>query len=192
MTGQQSSQFQDLNQRLLKRQEENHPHEQKPLLNSQNCCNRRKDYSSSRLESKNYGEKYNAKYRSPGQKPQFPPYYRLDTHIIRVKRNSIHPFPQKHRIYQELKIAYSILATILPPLIPPIILPIQRETRGALSEVHWIYGTVISPPPDQSLSHFSEKHEVPFLKCIGGPFSISITHDFSERTIPLEIPPTRK
>ena len=32
------------------------------------------------------------------------------------------------------------------PQISPIILPLQREPRGALSEVHWIYGTVISPP----------------------------------------------
>ena len=45
---------------------------------SQNCCNRKKDYNnSSRLESKDYGEKYNAKIaRSPGQKSQFSPYYR--------------------------------------------------------------------------------------------------------------------
>ena len=62
-TGQQQSQLHDLNQQLLERQEETHPHEQKTLPNSQNCCNRRKYYKRSRLESKKYGEKYNAKDR---------------------------------------------------------------------------------------------------------------------------------
>ena len=64
VTGQQQLQLHDLNQRLqFKSQEETHPHEQKPLPNPQNCCNRRRDYNSSRLESKNYGEKFNAKNR---------------------------------------------------------------------------------------------------------------------------------
>ena len=27
----------------------------------------------------------------------------------------------------------------------PIVLPLQRETRGVLSSVHWVYRTAISP-----------------------------------------------
>ena len=73
-----NSQLHDLDHWILKRQEETHPHEQKPLQNSENCCNRRKDYNSSRLESKKKWWK-NAMpkiARSPGQKSQSAPFYR--------------------------------------------------------------------------------------------------------------------
>ena len=33
---------------------------------------------------------------------------------------------------------------------PPIVIPLQRETRGALSEMHWIYRTA-TPPPGSEL-----------------------------------------
>ena len=104
---------------------------------------------------------------SPVQKSQFAPYYRYRYTHHNGKATQHTPFCTKHRTYQTVKIADSILVTILPHLITPVTLPFHRETRGALSEVHWTYGTVISPPPEQSLSHFSEKHEEPFLKCIG-------------------------
>ena len=42
--------------------------------------------------------------------------------------------------------AAALVGLKLPHLIPPIIIPLQRETRGALPEMHWIYGTVIFPP----------------------------------------------
>ena len=105
--------------------------------------------------------------RSTGQKSQFSPYQRYRYAHHNGKPRWPTSFSIKHRTYQTLTIAYSIPATKLPHLIPPIILPLQRETRGSLSEVRQIYGMVISPPPDQSLSYFSEKREVPFLKCIG-------------------------
>ena len=86
------------------------------------------------------------------------------------------------------------------PLTPPIIIPLQREARGAISKVHWTYGTVLFEyevtSPNPTIIHvqretrgaiseriafmglttsphptnrfpFSEKHEVPSLKCIG-------------------------
>ena len=64
---------------------------------SQNCCNRKADYNSSRLESKNYGEKYNAKDREVARTkisicPLLP--LRIDTHTITIKRDSIHPSSQ--------------------------------------------------------------------------------------------------
>ena len=117
----------------------------------------------------------------------------MDTHTITVKRDSMHPFPQNIE-FPDAKNAYSIPATKLLRLIPPIILPLfQRETRGALSEVHWIYGTVISPPPDQSLSHLSEKHELPLYEVnwfYRTPYQCSLRTSFPERRIPLDIPPT--
>ena len=77
-----------------------------------------------------------------------------------------------------------IIKLCMPPT-PPIILPLQRETRGTLSEVHliggvawnyliyshqsffrWFTGRLFPTTPDQSLSHFGEKHEVSSRKCI--------------------------
>ena len=34
-----------------------------------------------------------------------------------------------------------IYGTVISSLTGPIIIPLQRETRGAFSEVHWFYGT---------------------------------------------------
>ena len=47
-------------------------------------------------ESKNYGEKYNAKKSRglPDKNLNLPPTTAIDTHTITVKRDSIHPFPQ--------------------------------------------------------------------------------------------------
>ena len=128
---------------------------------------------SSRLQSKNYGEKYNDKDREVSRAkilicPLLP--RAIDTHTITVKRDGIHTCILFHKNLEFTRDAKNSLfhpGYELPHLIPPIIRPFQRETRGALSEVHWIYGTVTPPPPDQSLSHFSEKHEVPFPKCTG-------------------------
>ena len=94
----------NLNQRLLKRQEEIHPHEQKPLPDSQNCCNRRKDDTSSRLDSKNTMPGI---ARSPGQKSQFAPYYhyRCTHHNGKARQHT--SFSTKHRIYQTLKMAFN-------------------------------------------------------------------------------------
>ena len=80
------------------------------------------------------------------------------------------------------------------PQISPIILPLQREPRGALSEVHWIYGTVISPPtrpiifPLQrgtrgALPEVHWFYGTPFIKYL-------LLTTCPERTIPLEIPPS--
>ena len=141
---------------------------------------------SSRLASKNYGQKYNAKDREVSRAkipicPLLP--LAIDTHTITVKRDGIHTCILFHKNLEFTRDAKNSLFHPdyeLPHLIPPIIRPLQRETRGALSEVHWIYGTVISLPPDKSLSYFSEKHEVPFLKWIGfkrPPINI-YTHEF--------------
>ena len=47
-------------------------------------------------ESKNYGEKYNAKKSRglPDKNLNLPPTTAVDTHTMMVKRDSIHPFPQ--------------------------------------------------------------------------------------------------
>ena len=91
----------------------------------------------------------------------------LPLYTITAERKNTHPFPQNIEFTrQTLQIAY-FPATILPPLIPAIILPLHLETRSALPEVRWTHGTVMSSPSHQSISHFSEKHEVPFVKCIG-------------------------
>ena len=83
---------------LLKKKEQSHPHEQEPLPISQNCCNRRNYYYSSRPESKNYGEKRNAKDREVSRTKisilMLPPTTAIDTHVMTEKRDSIHRFPQ--------------------------------------------------------------------------------------------------
>ena len=62
-----------------------------------NYCNRRTYYNSSCLESKNYGEKYNAKDREVSDKNiNLSPTTAIDTQIVTVKRDSIHPFPQNN------------------------------------------------------------------------------------------------
>ena len=96
-------------------------------------------------------------------------------------------------MYQTLKIAYSIPATKLPRLIPPIYLLLQRETRGALSEVHWIYETVIAtltrpiiiPIQRETRGALSELHWFH-----GTLYQYLLLMTFPERTMPLEIPST--
>ena len=89
-------------------QEKTHPHDQKPLPNSQNCYNRRKDYNSSRLDSKTYGENTMPKIaRSPGQKSQFAPAYRYRYLHHNSKARQHTSFNVKHRIYQTLKMAFN-------------------------------------------------------------------------------------
>ena len=56
------------------------------------------------------------------------------------------PDPTNHSSTSALSLKCIGFGLKLPHLIPPIIIPLQRETRCALSEVHWIYGTAISPP----------------------------------------------
>ena len=79
-----------------------------------------------------------------------------------------------------------------PHLTPPIILPLQREAWSALSEVHWIYGTVIPPTRPiiiplqrETRGALSEVHWF-----YGTPCQYLLLTTFPERTIPLEIPPT--
>ena len=63
------------------------------------------------------------------------------------------------------------------------------------SSLNWIRFTGrLSPPPNQSLSHFSQEHLVPPPRCIGfkDPRSIPITHDSPRMndTTHSKIPPT--
>ena len=80
------------------------------------------------------------------------------------------------------------------PQISPIILPLQREPRGALSEVHWIYGTVISPPPTRPIITPLQRETRGALSEVhwfyGTPYQYLLLTTFPERTIPLEILPT--
>ena len=88
-----NTQLRALNQRLLKKKEESHPHEQQPLLNSQNCSDRRNEYNSSRLASQNYGD-HTSDREISREKNKFPPTTAIDTHSVMVKRDRIHPFAQ--------------------------------------------------------------------------------------------------
>ena len=154
---------------------------------------------SSRLESKNYGEKYNAKDREVSRAkipmcPLLP--LDIDTHTITVKRDGIHTCILFHKNIEFTRDAknslfhpaYEITSSNptnhssasarntrcplwsaldlrdgYPPPTRPIIIPLRRETRGALSEVHWFYGT---------------------------PYQYLLLTTFPERMIPLEFPPT--
>ena len=102
-----NSQTHDVNQRLLKRQEETHPHdEQKPIPNSENCCNRRKDYNSSRLRRKHklWWKMHCQESRGlPDKNLNSPPTTAMHKRIITVKPNSIHPFSQNIEITRRWK-----------------------------------------------------------------------------------------
>ena len=63
---------------------------------------------------------------------------------------------------------------------PPMVVPLQRETRGVLSRVHWVYGMVVSgsqpiiiPLQPIALGATSEVHWF-----YGLCSSIYIIHDF--------------
>ena len=152
---------------------------------------------------------------------QFAPSYRYRYTHHNGKARYHASFITKHIIYQTLKIAYSIPATELPDLIPinhfptsaritryrsaldlqdgylpppirPIIVPLQRQTWGALSKAHWVYGTAIFPPPPptrpiivpfqrETWGSLSKVHRVyrDFCQCL-------LLTTFRERAIPLE------
>ena len=140
---------------------------------------------SSRLASKNYGEKYNAKDREVSRAkipicPLLP--LAIDTHTITVKRDGIHTCILFHKNLEFTRDAKNSLfhpGYELPHLIPPIIRPFQRETRGALSEVHWIYGTVTPPHPTNHYPTSARNTRCPFRSALvlRDPLSVSITHD---------------
>ena len=123
--------------------------------------------------------------RSLVQKYQYAPYYRYRYAHHAGKARWQTSFSAKHRTYQTLKIAYSIAATKLLLLIPTNHDPTSAiNTRCPLWSAVDLQDGYLPPPPDQSLSHFSEKHEVPTPKCIGFTgYQYLLLTTFPERTI---------
>ena len=74
------------------------------------------------------------------------------------------------KVYLTIFPVWPVFLLVMPHHSPPSVITLEHT-----SEVHWIYGTVwlgyeiqsLVPPSHQSVSSFSEKHEVPSPKCIG-------------------------
>ena len=124
--------------------------------------------------------------RFPGQKSQFVPTIALDTYTITVKRDSIHPF-QQNRIYQTLKMSFNHPSSsknnagvitnhhfaTLPNLQPEHDGDSHKQEIPAKS-IQFVTTSNASSNcscsrPHQRFFHFSEKHDVSSLKCIGFP-----------------------
>ena len=110
--------------------------------------------------------------RSPERKSNSAPYYRYRSTHHNGKARQHTSFSTKPRIYQTLKMAFNhpfMLQT------RPIVLPFQPQTRGTQA-------------PNQSLSHISQQHLVPPLRCIGFTgcaYQYLFHTTFLEQTIPL-------
>ena len=121
--------------------------------------------------------------RSPGQTSQFAPYYRKRYAHHNGKAKWHTSFSTKHRIYQTLKMAFNHPSSsknntgiirnhhaILPGLQPVDDSDSHKQEIPAKT-IHFVTTNNASncscSRPHQWFFHFSEKHEVSSLKCIG-------------------------
>ena len=99
---------------------------------------------------------------------------------------SLFPFSGRHEVPSRKCVRFTGLfdsSTKLPSPNPTNHSSLQRETRGVISEAHWIYRTVTSPHPT---THYSPSAKNPGchpcstldLRDCYLPVSISFTHDF--------------